>query len=168
MPSRIWITFSGFSPIIEVFEPHFDLCCMHGIIPKSLLNHPNSFHRGMFKLKSYYDADSLLYSLSHFECNGHILHTLTQWRLLPPLTSTMKLSLFTHAYSSPLSLAARLYRCCTNCSCYINNGWTFSGDVCVCVCVCVIYYKNWLMQLRRPRSPTTCCLEAGEQEQLVV
>ena len=26
---------------------------------------------------------------------------------------------------SPLSLAARLYQCHTNFSCYINNGWTF-------------------------------------------
>ena len=45
-----------------------------------------------------------------------------------PLTSTVKSSLFTHTHSSPLSLAARLHRCCTNHSCYINNGWTFSGQ----------------------------------------
>ena len=59
---------------------------------------------------------------------------LAQWHLPlsptqpPPLTSTVKLSLFTHEHSSPLSLAARLHRCCTNCSRYINNGWTFSGQ----------------------------------------
>ena len=47
------------------------------------------------------------------------------WCLPPSLTSTVKSSLFTHVHSSPLSLAARLHRCCTNCSCYINNGWTF-------------------------------------------
>ena len=47
----------------------------------------------------------------------------------PPLTSTVKSSWFTHAHSSPLSnLAARLHRCCTNHSHYINNGWTFSGQ----------------------------------------
>ena len=90
-----------------------------------LLNHPNSFHGGMFKLNEKFDADSLLYSLSHFECVDHTVHTLTQWRLPPPLTSTVKSSLFTHAHSSPLSQAARLHRCHENCSCYINNGWTF-------------------------------------------
>ena len=46
----------------------------------------------------------------------------------PPLTSTVKSSLFTHAHSSPLSLAARLHQCHLNCSRYINNGWTFSGQ----------------------------------------
>ena len=92
----------------------------------------------MFKLNIKFEADSLLYSLSHFECDGHTVHMLTQQRLLPPLTSTVKSSLFMHAHSSPLSLASRLYWCHENYSCYINNGWTFSGQaVCVCVCVCV-------------------------------
>ena len=31
----------------------------------------------------------------------------------PPLTSTVKSSLFMHAHSSPLSLASRLHQCCT-------------------------------------------------------
>ena len=88
----------------------------------------DSFCRGMFKLHANFDADSLLYSLSHFECNGHTVHMLTQQHLPPPLTSTVKWSLFTHVHSSPLSLVARLHRCCTNHSCYINNGWTFSGQ----------------------------------------
>ena len=91
----------------------------------SLLNHPNSFHREMFKLNAKFDADSLLYSVSHFECNGHTVHMFTQWRLLPPLTSAVKLSLFTQAHSNPSSLASRLHWCRTNHSCYINNGWTF-------------------------------------------
>ena len=90
-----------------------------------LLNHPNSFHRGMFKLNAKFDSDLLLYSLSHFECHSHTLHKLTQWHLPSPLTSTVKLSLFTHEHSSPLSSAARLHQCHTNCSWYINNGWTF-------------------------------------------
>ena len=51
---------------------------------------------------------------------------LTQWHLPPPLTSIVKSLLFTHAHSSPLSLAARLHWCCANRSRYINNGWTFS------------------------------------------
>ena len=46
------------------------------------LNHLNSFHGGMFKLNAKFDADSLLYLLSHFECNGHTVHMLTQWH--PP------------------------------------------------------------------------------------
>ena len=43
-----------------------------------LLNHPNSFHGGMFKLNAKFDADLLLYMLSHFECDGHTGHMLTQ------------------------------------------------------------------------------------------
>ena len=63
----------------------------------------------MLKFKSKFDADLLLYLLSYFKCDGHTVHMLTQWHVLPPLTSTVKLSLFMHAHSSPLSLAARLY-----------------------------------------------------------
>ena len=74
-----------------------------------LLNHLNSSHEGMFKLNAKFDADSLLYSLSHFECDGHTVHMLTQWPLRPPLTRTVKSSLFTHAHSGPLSLASRLH-----------------------------------------------------------
>ena len=74
----------------------------------SLLSHTNSFHGGMFKLNTKLDADSLLYSISYFECNGHTVHMLTQHHLPPPLTSTVKSS-FTHVHSSPLSLAARLH-----------------------------------------------------------
>ena len=42
-------------------QPHFYLPCTHCIIPESLLNHPNSFCEGMFKLNTKSDADSLLY-----------------------------------------------------------------------------------------------------------
>ena len=59
----------------------------------------------MFKFSAKFDANQLLYSLSHFEYTDHIVHVFTQWRLPPPLTSTVKLSLFTHAHSSPLSSA---------------------------------------------------------------
>ena len=122
-PSRTRITLNRFP-----FVPHFYLCCTHCIVPESLLNHPNSFHGGMFKLKAKFDADLLLYWLSHSECDDHLVHMLTQWRLPPPLTSTVKLSLFMHAHSSPLSLAVRLHQCHTNCSHYINNGRNFSGQ----------------------------------------
>ena len=94
-----------------------------------LLNHLNSFRRGIFKLNAKSDVDSLVYSLSHFECDSHnTVHMLTQWCLLPPLTSTVTSSLITPVHSSPLALAARLHRCHSNCSCYINNHGTFSGQ----------------------------------------
>ena len=93
-----------------------------------LLNHLNSFCGGMFKLNAKFDADLLLDSLSHFECDSHTVHMLAQQGLLPPLTSTVKSSLFMHAHSSLFSLAARLHQCHGNHSCYINNGWTFSGQ----------------------------------------
>ena len=64
----------------------------------SLLNHQISLCGGVFKLNTKLDADSLLYSLSHFECDGHTVHTLTQRHPLPPLTSTVKSSLFTHVH----------------------------------------------------------------------
>ena len=101
---------------------HFCLSCTHLIVPESLLNHLNTFRGGMSKLNAKFDADSLLYSLSHFECNGHTVHMLTQWRLQSQLTSTVRSSLFTHTHSSPLSLAARLHQCHTSHSPYINNG----------------------------------------------
>ena len=106
----------------------------------SLLNHLSSFRRGMFKLNAKFDAESLLYSLSHFECNGHIVRMLTQWCLPPPLTTTLKSSLFMHVYSSPLSLAARLHQCLTNHSCYINNGFTFSEQT-------LLYYCEWQLRV---------------------
>ena len=93
-----------------------------------LLNHPNSFPGGMLKLNTKFDADSLLYLLSHFECDDHTVHMLTQWHLPPLATSTVKSSLVTHVHSSPLSLAARLHQCCTNHSCSVNSGWTFSAQ----------------------------------------
>ena len=110
---------------------HKQPCCLDEVV-----NHPLpiatafwiiwSFHRGMMKLNAIFDADLLLYRLSHFECDRRTVHILTQWCLPPPLTSTVKTSLFTRAHSSPLSLAARWHQCCTNCSHYISNGWTFS------------------------------------------
>ena len=66
--------------------------------------------------------------LTHFEGNGHTVRMLTERHLSPPLTNTVTSSLFTRVHSSPLSLAARLHGCHANPSCYINNGWTFSGQ----------------------------------------
>ena len=94
----------------------------------TLPNHPNSFCRWMFKFNGKFDADPLLYLLSHFEWESHTVHMLTQRCLLHPLTSTVKLSLFIHEHSSPFSLAARLYQCRANHSRYISDGWTSPGQ----------------------------------------
>ena len=110
-PSRTWMTFSRSVSTFELFVPHFYLCWTHCIIPESLLDHLNRFCRRMCKLNAKFDADLLLYSLSHFECNGHTVRMLSQCHLPPPLTSTVKSSLFTLVHSRPLPLAARLHRC---------------------------------------------------------
>ena len=89
-----------------------------------LLNHPNTFPRDMFKLNVKHEAQSLFYLFRHFECDNHTVHMLTQWCLLPPLTSTVKSWLFMHVHSSPLSLAMKLHQCHIKHSCNINNGWT--------------------------------------------
>ena len=115
---------------------HTFLCCTHCIVPESLLNHPNSFRGGMFKFNAKFDANSLLYSLSHFECDSLTVHMLTQWynhphRLGGWLHMTpVKSLLFARVHSSALSLDinARLHRCHASCSHYVNNGWTFSGQ----------------------------------------
>ena len=65
----------------------------------------------MFKLNAKFDADWLLYLLSHFECDGHTVHMLTQQHLPPSQTSIVKSSLFTHAHSSPLFVATSLHGC---------------------------------------------------------
>ena len=62
----------------------------------------------MFKPNAKFVSDSLLCPLSHFVWVGYTVHMLTQWHLPPPLTSTVKSSLFMHAHSSPLSMAAIL------------------------------------------------------------
>ena len=110
----------------------------------------------MFKLNEISDADSLLYLHSHFECCSYTIHMFTQWHLLPPLTSTVRLSSFTHVCSNPLSLAARLHQRHTNCSCYINNGWTFSEQT---SCIYSIISQYLLSTLR----PGLCLLSSCHQ-----
>ena len=87
----------------------------------------------------------LLYLLSHFEFKCHTVDIFTPWPLPPTLTNTVKLSLFTNAHSSLLSLAARFHRGCGNHSGYINNGWMFSGQtvytyIYVCACMYIHIY----------------------------
>ncbi|KAF6086266.1 hypothetical protein HJG60_008461 [Phyllostomus discolor] len=103
-------------------------CQSPAVCSCGLLNHPKSFHRGTFKHHAKFDIDSLLYSPGHFKCDGHTVHMVSQWCPPPPLTNTVKSSLFTHAHSSPLSVAARLHQCRTNRSHYSNNGWAFPGQ----------------------------------------
>ena len=75
----------------------------------SLLNHLNSFHGGMFKLKAKFDADSWLYSLSHFECDDHTIqcalisiyspHWVVQWCRSWPARSAVEVSVFQHTHT---------------------------------------------------------------------
>ena len=94
-----------------------------------LLNHPNSFRGGMFKLHTKFDTYLLLYLLSHFECDGHTVHMLTHWCLLSPLTSIQ----WSHHYSRmpipvhSLCLPGYTDVLQTILVILINSGWTFSG-----------------------------------------
>ena len=111
-----------------------------------LLHHLNSLCGAMSKLNAKFDADSLLCLLSHFECHGYTVHMLTQQHLPVSRASTVKLSSFTRAHSSPLALTARLHQCQANCSCSINNGWTFPGQT---------SYTVWLLQSEKKASCKT-------------
>ena len=109
-PSRTWITFKRFSTILEAFMSHFYLCCTHCIIHKSFLNHLIvSTEECSRKIWCRFIA-LLTQSLSMCTEHGHPVHTLSQHHLPPPLTGSVKSSLFTQAHSSPLSLAARLHQ----------------------------------------------------------
>ena len=106
-------------------------------------NYLTHFCGGMFKLNAKFGEDSLLYSGSHFACDGHTVHMLIQGCLPPLLTSTVKLSLFMHAHSSPLFLAARLCPWLTKCSCYIIMAWLFPDRPCMYVFmyICMYIYR---------------------------
>ena len=99
------------------------------------------------------EYSSLMQNLMQIHCStcSVILNvTATQYTCslsghLPlPLTSTVK-SLFTHVHSRSLSLAARSHLCHTSCSCYINNGWTFSRTdfIYVHVLWCAYPFPSW-------------------------
>ena len=98
-----------------------------------LLNHANSFCEGMFKLNAKLDADLLLYSLSHFECEATQYTCSLNSIYCPLLTSTVKSSLFMMyipVHSSSLSVYINVVQTIL----IINNAWTFSGHT-LCVCV---------------------------------
>ena len=74
-----------------------------------------------------------------------------------PLTSTGKSSLFIHAHSSPLSLAASLHPCQANHSHYINNGWTFSRQTSyVHTKTCTWMFTAALFIIARSRKQLQC------------
>ena len=60
----------------------------------------------MFKLNAKFDADSLLYSLILNVTATQYTYSFNGIYRGPPLTSTVKSSLFTDVHSRPLSLAA--------------------------------------------------------------
>ena len=66
------------------------------------LNHLNSFHGGMLKLTSKFDIDPLLHSLSHFECNGHTVHMLTQVSTAPTDQYSEVVTIHTCTFQSTL------------------------------------------------------------------
>ena len=83
-----------------------------------LLNHPNNFYRWMFKFnEQFYWVIALL---SHFECDSHTGHRLTQQRLLPPLTSTVSevIIVLTRAFQSTILGLQVTWMSCTPFSLY--------------------------------------------------
>ena len=92
-----------------------------------LLNHLNSFHRGMFKLKAtlvqiHCSNHSVILNVmaTQYTCSLNVIylpHWLVQWGCH-----------FTHEHSSLLSLTARLHWNHANRSHYINSSRTFSGQ----------------------------------------
>ena len=106
-----------------------------------LLNHPTVSAEECSSLtQNLMQIHCSTHSVSHFECDGHTVHMLTQRCLPPPLTSTVKSPLLTHVHSSPLSLPTRLHHCCTNYS------WLdfFQTDlnISTLTVVCHVLYKH--------------------------
>ena len=110
----------------------------------------NSFCGGMSKLDAKSDADLLLYSRSHFECNGHTGHTLTQGLLPPPLTNKYSEVVIVHTCASQSTLlGCQVTSMSHKHSHYIHNGWTFSEET-----LCVIYVNDKLKR-KNTHEPTT-------------
>ena len=60
---------SVFSAVFGAFVPHFYLHCTHCVIPERLLNHPNSFQGGVFRLNTNLMQICCSPHSSHFECD---------------------------------------------------------------------------------------------------
>ena len=81
----------------------------------------------IIQIVSMEERSSLIHNLMKIHCSArsvilNVMATRCQCLMpsIPPLTSMVKSSLFTHVHSSSLSLAARLHQCRTNHSHYIN------------------------------------------------
>ena len=124
-----WTTFNRFSTMFEAFVQYFHLSFL--IVSSHCIKWKPTWIIWIVSMEECSNLTQNLmqiiciYMLSHFECNGHTVHMLTHQHLRPPLTSTVKSSLFMHVHSSPLSL----HWCHANHSPYINNSWTFSGQI---------------------------------------
>ena len=81
---NVWLPLA--CPLLGI-RPTTQACALTGnqtcnpLVHRPVLN-PQS-HTSQ-NLNAKFDVDSLLYLLSHFECDGHTVHMLTQWCLLPP------------------------------------------------------------------------------------
>ena len=93
----------------------------------------------MFELNAKFDGELLLYSLSHFGCDSHTAHRPSPRHLPPPLTSTVKSSLFTQAHSSPLSLAARLHYVAQTVLIVLTMAGLFPDLVCATISSPLVY-----------------------------
>ena len=104
------------------------------------------------------ECSSLLQNLTQIHCSSHSFwmwqphsrHAHSMASTTPPAISTVKSSFFTPTHSSPLSLAAKLHQCHTNCSRYINNGWTFSRHTSYTVfSIHRIKFNSWIKHSKR-------------------
>ena len=89
---------------------------------------PNSFCRGKLKLNAKFDADSLLYSPSHFECEGHTVHMLTHWSTTLTASYSEVVTVHTCTFQS-IPLGCQVTSMSPNCFRYINTGWAFWGQI---------------------------------------
>lgn len=78
-----------FSTIFEVFVTHFFFFfALHSLhCPENSSKSSKLFPQRDVKLNAKFDVDLLLDSLSHVECNGHVVHMLSQPHLAPPTDS---------------------------------------------------------------------------------
>ena len=136
-PSRTWVAFNRLSAIFEALIASFPKAFW--IIGIASVEECSSFMQNLVQI--------CCSTCSVVECDSLTGHVLTQWRLLPLLTSTVKSSLSAHAHFSPLSLTARLHLCHAICSCYIKNGWTFfwtDSIYTVFLHLLVCYFTTWV------------------------
>ena len=89
------------------------------------LDHLNTFCGGMFKLKAKFDADLLLYFLSHFECDIHTIHMQSTASTTPTDQYSEVVIVQACSFQSTL-LGCQVASMSCKPFLYINNGCTFS------------------------------------------